>query len=92
MEIRKLQVAENLNEKQHVWWEGNMVGRSYNNRHKHTFLGRKKFKRILHISLPKFISKLHLMEKLLRISQCKATATSVKHRRYTNINDILIRK
>jgi hypothetical protein len=34
MEVIKLQVAENLKEKQHVWCEGNMEGLSYSNRDK----------------------------------------------------------
>jgi len=32
MEVIKLQVAENLKEKQRVWCQGNMEGRSYSTR------------------------------------------------------------
>jgi len=91
MEVRKLQVAENLNEKQHVWCEGNKEGRSYSNTDNEAHLSRKEETQD---NIAYFSPQVHFQTispaKLLRVSQCKETATSVKHGRYTNITDILI--
>jgi len=91
MEVKELKVAENLREKRHICCEGNIENRSSRNRDNEAHVpGRKKCKRTLKSSLPKFISKLFLLKKLLRVSQCKETATLVKHCGYTNINYRLI--
>jgi len=91
MEVIKLQVAEYLKEKQHVWCEGNMKGRSYSSRDKEAHLYKKEEMQENTANFsPKFISKLFLLKKLLRVSQCKETAISVKQGRYTDITYVYI--